>query len=150
MFDVFTRGSRDPSSLRVFGETLVAVVAVNALGAGAGILAGSGEDSDWYKALDKPSFNPPGWVFAPVWTSLYTLMGISLSMLWRIRRDNPAATPALQLFGIQLILNLLWSFLFFRWERPRDALIEIVVLNVAIVLAILAAWRVSKTAAILL
>jgi tryptophan-rich sensory protein len=78
------------------------------------------------------------------------MMGISLSILWRARHDKPAATPALQLFSIQLILNLLWSFLFFRWESPRAAFIEILLLNVAIVLAILAAWRVSKTAAILL
>jgi benzodiazapine receptor len=150
MSSVSSRTARDPSSLRVFGETLTAVVAVNALGAGAGILAGSGGDSDWYRSLEKPPFNPPGWIFAPVWTMLYTMMGVSLSILWRARRDKPSATPAVQLFGVQLLLNLLWSFLFFRWESPRAALLEILVLNVAIVLTIWAAWRVSRTAAILL
>jgi len=150
MSSMISRGTRDPSSLRLFGETLAFVVAVNALGAGAGILAGSGGDSAWYKSLEKPSFNPPGWVFPPVWTALYTMMGISLSILWRARHDKPAATPAMQLFTIQFILNLAWSFLFFRMENPRAALIEIVVLNVAIILTILAAWRVSKVAAVLL
>ena len=150
MSSALSRDTRDPSSLRVFGETLAFVVAVNALGVGAGILAGSGGESAWYKSLEKPSFNPPGWVFGPVWTALYTMMGISLSILWRARHDNRVATPAMQLFTVQLILNLVWSFLFFRWENPRAALIEIVVLNVAIVLTILAAWRVSRIAAVLL
>jgi tryptophan-rich sensory protein len=140
----------DRSSLRILAETLGFVVAVNAAGAGAGLLAGSGGESDWYKSLEKPSFNPPGWVFGPVWTALYTMMGISLSMLWRARDEKPAAGPALQLFTVQLILNLAWSFLFFRWENPRAAFVEILVLDAVIVLTILAAWRVSKTAALLL
>ena len=104
----------------------------------AGILAGSGGDSEWYASLEKPSFNPPGWVFGPVWTALYTMMGVSLSILWRARQDKPAATPAMQLFSIQLLLNLAWSFLFFRWQNPRAAFIEILVLNVVIVLTIVA------------
>ncbi len=150
MSSVLSRDSRDPSSLRVFGETLAAVVAVNALGAGAGILAGSGGDSEWYTSLEKPSFQPPSSVFAPVWTALYTMMGIALSILWRARNDKSAATPAMQLFTIQFILNLAWSFIFFRMENPRGAFFEILVLNVAIVLTIVAAWRVSKVAAVLL
>lgn len=140
----------DRTSLRAFGETLAAVATLNALGAGAGILAGSGGDSEWYQSLEKPSFQPPGWVFGPVWTTLYTMMGVSLSLLWHARRTKPAAEPALQLFTIQFLLNLLWSFLFFRWQNPRSAFVEILVLNVVIVLTILAAWRVSKTAALLL
>lgn len=150
MSSSLTHPSRDQSSLRVFAETLAIVVGVNALGAGAGILAGSGGDSQWYQSLEKPSFNPPSWVFGPVWTALYTMMGIALSILWRARRDNAAATPAMQLFTIQFILNLAWSFIFFRMEKPGAALVEILVLNVVIVLTILAAWKVSRTAAILL
>ena len=63
---------------------------------------------------------------------------------------SPAATPAMQLFSIQLMLNLFWSFLFFRWQNPRASFIEILILNVSIVLTIVAAWRVSKVAALLL
>jgi tryptophan-rich sensory protein len=140
----------DRSSLRTFVETLGFVVAINAAGAGAGLLAGSGGESDWYQSLEKPSFNPPSWVFGPVWTALYTMMGISLSILWRARDRTTAATPALRLFTIQLLMNLAWSFLFFRWQNPRAAFVEILVLNAVILLTILAAWRVSKTAALLL
>jgi len=142
--------THERSSLRAFGETLAAVATLNGLGAGAGILAGSGGDSEWYQSLEKPSFQPPGWVFGPVWTTLYSMMGVSLSLLWHARRSKPAAGPALQLFTIQFLMNLLWSFLFFRWQHPRSAFIEILVLNVVIVLTIIAAWRVSKVAALLL
>jgi benzodiazapine receptor len=141
---------RQQSSLRIFGETLGTVIALNATGAGAGILAGSGGKSDWYKALEKPSFQPPSWVFGPVWTTLYTMMGVSLSTLWRDRHSKPSAEPAMQLFTIQFLLNVMWSFLFFRWRNPRSAFVEILVLNVVIVLTIFAAWRVSKLAALLL
>ncbi len=126
------------------------IVGINGLGAGSAVLAGSGGQSDWFKSLKKPSFNPPSWVFAPAWTTLYTMMGISLSILWRARHDKSAATPAMQLFSIQLMLNLFWSFLFFRWQNPRASFIEILILDAAIVLTIIAAWRVSKVAALLL
>lgn len=144
------RRSKESSSLRVFAETASIVAGVNALGAGAGILAGSGGESEWYASLEKPSFQPPAWVFGPVWTALYTMMGISLSILWRARKRTPAATPALQLFAMQYLMNLAWSFLFFRWQRPRSAFVEILVLSFVVVLTIIAAWRVSRTAALLL
>lgn len=140
----------EQSSLRTFAQTLGFIGAINAAGATAGILAGSGGNSDWYRSLEKPSFNPPNWVFGPAWSTLYTLMGISLSILWRARQDSPAAKPALHLFSIQLIMNLAWSLLFFRWQQPRAAFIELLVLIGVIVLTILAAWRVSKIAALLL
>ena len=150
MPNALSHDSREPLTLRAFGETMACIVGINGLGAGAAILAGSGGQSDWYTSLDKPSFNPPSWVFAPAWTTLYTMMGVSLSILWRARHAKPAATPAMQLFSIQLMLNLLWSFLFFRWENPRASFIEILILNAAIALTIVAAWRVSKVAALLL
>jgi tryptophan-rich sensory protein len=131
-------------------ETLGFIVAANALGAGAGIVAGSGGDSEWYRSLEKPSFAPPPWLFGPVWTVLYSMMGIALSILWRARHDTPAAKPAMQLFTIQFVLNLLWSFIFFRLQNPRAAFVEILVLNLAILLTIRASWRVSRTAALLL
>ena len=141
---------RQPNTFRAFGEAVAAAAALNAIGAGAGLLAGSGGDSEWYRSLEKPSFQPPSGIFAPVWTLLYTFMGVSLSILWRARGAKPAANPAVQLFTIQYLLNLLWSFLFFRRQNPRAAFIEILVLNAVIVLTIFAAWRVSKLAALLL
>ncbi len=147
---ISVRRGKEPSSLRVFAETAGIVAGVNALGAGAGILAGSGSESEWYASLEKPSFQPPGWVFGPVWTALYTMMGVALSILWRARRRTAAANPALQLFAIQYLMNLAWSFLFFRWQRPRTAFVEILALSFVLILTIMTAWRISRTAALLL
>ena len=99
--------------------------------------------SGWYQTLVKPSFNPPNWIFGPVWTILYFLMGISLYMVW-IRKGN------LKWFWVQLILNSLWSFLFFGLKSPGMALIEIILLWVAIILTIKSFMKVYRTAAYLL
>jgi len=104
----------------------------------------------WYAALVKPSFNPPNWVFAPVWTSLYLLMGISVFLIWRKGLDNHLVNSGLRIFIFQLILNTLWSFLFFGLRSPLLGFLEIILLWVAIVLTILSFFRVSKLAGILL
>lgn len=104
----------------------------------------------WYATLVKPSFTPPNWVFAPVWTSLYLLMGISAFLVWRKGLDNHLVNSGLRIFILQLILNTLWSFLFFGLKSPLLGLIEIVLLWIAIVLTILNFFRVSKLAGILL
>lgn len=104
----------------------------------------------WYAGLVKPSLNPPSWVFAPVWTALFVLMGVSLFLLWREGTDRPPVRAALLVFGLQLVLNLLWSALFFGLQSPLLGLIEILVLWLAIVATILLAYRVSRPAAYLL
>lgn len=104
----------------------------------------------WYATLVNPSFNPPNWVFAPVWTGLYLLMGISAFLVWRKGLDNHLVNSGLRIFILQLILNTLWSFLFFGLKSPLLGLIEIVLLWIAIVLTILSFFRVSKLAGILL
>ena len=104
----------------------------------------------WYAALVKPSFNPPNWVFAPVWSGLYLLMGISAFLVWRKGLDNRLVNSALRLFIIQLILNTFWSILFFGLRSPVLGLAEIIILWVAIFLTILSFFRVSKIAGILL
>ena len=86
---------------------------------------------DWYRELTKPPFNPPDWVFAPVWTALYLLMAIAAWRVWRYRH-YPGRRPALVLFAIQLALNLLWSCLFFGLGAVGVALVEIVALWAAI------------------
>ena len=134
----------------IWPKSLITIPLIVGIGILMGYLSNSGFSNDWYARLDKPAFQPPGWAFGAVWTTLYTMMGIALSILWRARNDKSAATPAMQLFTIQFILNLAWSFIFFRMENPRGAFFEILVLNVAIVLTIVAAWRVSKVAAVLL
>jgi len=103
----------------------------------------------WYAQLNKPSFNPPNWIFAPVWTLLYILMGISLSMIWK----KPASlykSNALWLFFIQLFLNFCWSFLFFNFHKIGLSLVDISLLWIFIVLTIIAFSKLDKTAAWLL
>jgi len=104
----------------------------------------------WYAGLNKPSFSPPNWLFAPVWTILYALMGISVFLVWRERLERGEAKVALFLFAVQLVLNTFWSFLFFKLQNPFYALVEIFVLWVFILLTILSFSKISKPAGLLL
>ncbi|MBN1157392.1 tryptophan-rich sensory protein [Candidatus Woesearchaeota archaeon] len=99
--------------------------------------------STWYVDLTKPSFNPPSWVFGPVWTILYLMMGISLYLLW-IKKSN---RTAFILFGIQLVLNASWSILFFGLKVPLYALIEIIFLWFAILMTIIYFYKINKVSA---
>ncbi len=101
--------------------------------------------SGWYAALNKPSFNPPNWIFAPVWTALYAMMAIAAWRVWRIAGLENAA-GALTLYGIQLLLNFLWSMIFFGAHSIGFALVEIVVLLAAIVATMRAFWRHDRIA----
>ncbi|HQW69563.1 MAG TPA: tryptophan-rich sensory protein [Flavobacterium sp.] len=83
----------------------------------------------WYALINKPSFNPPNWVFAPVWTALYILMGYAAGRVWnRLEVDEINVKKAFLFFLIQLALNALWSFLFFGLQNPFLASIEIILL----------------------
>lgn len=93
---------------------------------------------DWYPALVKPPFNPPAWVFGPVWTLLYLMMGVAFFLVWRRVSVSPTSRGALAAFGVQLFLNFLWSFLFFRARSPGWALFEILLLWLAL------AWTVAR------
>jgi len=125
------------------------------LGAGAigSFFTAPAVQSNWYLELIKPAFNPPSWVFGPVWTTLYILMGISLFLIWKI---NPSeARPgerrrAVILFFIQLVLNVFWSIIFFGLHSLGGAFIEIVFLWLTILATIIAFAKISKSAAWLL
>ena len=104
----------------------------------------------WYESLNKPAFNPPNWLFGPVWTTLYTLMGISFAAIWNEGIQNKNVEKALYIFGIQLLLNGLWSFLFFGYQNPLLAFIEILFLAAAIVLTIIKFKEIKAWAAWLL
>ena len=104
----------------------------------------------WYATLQKPSFEPPNWVFAPVWTLLFLLMGISLYLIWSKGLEDKKAKIAIVIFSSQLVLNILWSFLFFGFKSPLYAFIEIIILWLAILATIISFYRISKTAAYLL
>lgn len=104
----------------------------------------------WYATLNKPAFNPPNWLFAPVWTILYLLMGISAYLVWSKGTKKQKVKTPLLLFGFQLALNIAWSFLFFGWHSLFLALIEIIFLWLVILLTILSFTRISRLAGILL
>lgn len=94
--------------------------------------AGATEPADgWYATLQKPSWNPPRWVFGPVWSMLYAMMAVSAWLVWR-RPASSARRAAMIAFSVQLVFNVAWSALFFGLERPDLAALEIVVLWVAI------------------
>jgi benzodiazapine receptor len=104
---------------------------------------------EWYASLQKPSFTPPNWLFSPVWISLFLLMGVSLYLLWQTAAKKEAKM-ALVFFAVQLILNMLWSAIFFGLKSPMVAFIEIIVLWVAIFLTMTKSLKVAKTAGYLL
>jgi len=104
----------------------------------------------WFVTLPKPSFNPPNWVFAPVWTLLFFLMGISLYLIWNEKQKGKNIQTAILVFFQQLSLNVLWSALFFGMHNPALAFIEIIVLWFAILMTIFYFAKISKTAAWLL
>ena len=85
--------------------------------------------ADWYPTLIKPSFNPPNWIFAPVWSMLYVMMGVAAGLVWdRMEQESEVVKKALLFFVIQLGLNALWSYLFFGLRNPMLAGLEIIVL----------------------
>lgn len=100
---------------------------------------------DWYQSLQKPPFNPPDWVFAPVWTTLYVLMAVAGWRVWRGAQPE-AGRKALLVFALQLGLNLAWSFLFFGLQRIDLALVEVVILLLAIVANTILFWRIDRLA----
>jgi benzodiazapine receptor len=102
----------------------------------------------WYETLNKPSFNPPNWVFAPVWTILYFLMGITLFLVWK-QNASKERNRAILLFSVQLFLNFCWSFLFFYFHQIGLALIEILLLWISIVSMIVLFYRIKPLAAYL-
>jgi translocator protein len=120
---------------------------------GAGLLGSlftRGSITSWYPLLQKPSFTPPGWLFAPVWFLLYILMGVSAFLIWRMGFRQFHVRESLIIFMIQLALNALWSFAFFGLKSPIAGLIVIVPLWTAILLAMINFYKVSKTASLLL
>ncbi len=109
-------------------KILIVVVTCLAIGYFSGIVTRSAI-SDWYPTLVKPSFNPPNWVFAPVWSLLYIMMGVAAGLVWdRIDNDRETVKRALVIFAVQLALNALWSYLFFGLHNPMLAGLEIIVL----------------------
>lgn len=117
--------------------------------AGVGSIATTSGVPGWYATLAKPSWTPPGWVFGPVWTVLYLAMAVAAWLVWR-EGGLRANRMELTLFGVQLALNGLWSWLFFGLERPSAAAVEILLLWLAIAATTVVFWRRSLAAGVLL
>jgi benzodiazapine receptor len=100
----------------------------------------------WYAALQKPPFTPPNWLFAPAWITLYLLMAIAAFLVWRTGLEKRQTRTALIVFLVQLILNVLWSIVFFGVESPLYGLIVIIALWVAILVTIIMFFRISRIA----
>ena len=105
--------------------------------------------STWYVELSKPSFNPPSWIFGPVWTLLFILMGISLYLVYT-SPSSKIRTIALILFAVQFVFNVLWSYLFFGINRPDLAFAEIIILLGLIIATTIYFFRVNKISGYLL
>jgi tryptophan-rich sensory protein len=115
------------------------------VGATAGIFT-AGAIPDWYSTLNRPVFNPPNWLFGPVWTVLYLVMGVSLFLVWKEQKSS-ARNRAIFIFSVHLILNFGWSFLFFYFNSIGLALVEIILLLISIVLMLIKFHKVKPIAA---
>lgn len=131
--------------LRLFISVFIPLL----VGGLSGFFTATGVDA-WYRTINKPSWNPPNWIFGPVWTTLYVMMGISLYLIWKAAASTTAKRSAFIFFGVQLLLNFFWSVVFFRLQSPGWALVEIIFLWVAILLTIFSFSRINKAAAWLL
>ena len=136
-------------NMRGWGE-LLGFIAISQFAGVIGSLVTFPSIPSWYAGLVKPELAPPNWVFGPVWITLFTLMGIAAFLVWQKGRRRKATRPALMVFFAQLMLNSMWSVLFFGLQDPRAAFVEIVALWGAILAMILLFWRIHKTAAWLL
>jgi translocator protein len=117
--------------------------------AAAGAWFTRGSVTTWYPTVSKPAWNPPAWLFGPVWTVLYVMMAIAAWLVWR-RAGFSGASGALGIFALQLALNAAWSPLFFGMRNPAAGLVDIAALWIAIGATLIAFWRVLPPAAVLL
>lgn len=128
---------------------LFVIVALCLAVGGLGAVITTPEINGWYRSIAKPTWNPPDWVFGPVWTTLYVLMAIAAWLVWKPLGMKEGATP-LTLFAIQLALNFAWSWIFFGLHQPGWAFAEIVILWLTILATIVAFFCRSRTAGWLL
>ncbi|MEL1252846.1 TspO/MBR family protein [Flavobacterium sp. DGU38] len=133
-----------------FVKIAIAVVVCLAVGYSASLVTRPSV-AEWYPTIEKPFFNPPNWIFMPVWTLLYILMAVAAGLVWdKIKEQNEEVKKALGFFIIQLTLNAVWSYLFFGLKNPMLALIEIALLWLMIYETYLKFIKINKTAGYLL
>lgn len=130
--------------MNLFIKIAVCVLLCAGLGFASGFSTAN-EINGWYQQIQKPSWNPPNWIFSPVWTSLYILMGIAAGLIWH--SANEKKNKALMLFVLQFMFNLAWSFIFFSQHEIGWALAEITVMLILIIATTISFYRINKTAA---
>lgn len=137
------------NTLSATWKFIIAILLCEIVGITSGLLA-SANKNEWFDNLIKPTWNPPGYLFAPVWTTLYLLMGISLALIWKNKASESSKRNAYVLFAIQLFLNFWWSIFFFQFHSPALALVDIVLMVITILLTIFSFSSFSKLASWLL
>lgn len=128
---------------------IIAILICESIGIISGLIANTGINP-WFDTLHKPLWNPPAFLFAPVWTLLYLLMGISLWLIWKSNTPSPQKNNAIILFSLQLFFNFWWSIIFFKFQSPGFALVDIILMLNLILFTILSFSKISKLAAWLL
>ena len=123
---------------------LISILLPLSLGAIAGMFT-SQSVPEWYATLNRPSFNPPNWIFGPVWTTLYILMGISFFLVWK-QEESKVRNRAILIFLLQLMLNFAWSFIFFYFNMIGLALVEIILLWISIVMMLVVFYKIKPIA----
>ena len=131
------------------GWTVIPFIVVCFAAGGIGSLFMGADTWTWYRGLTQPAVTPPGWLFGPVWSALYLMMGIAAWLVWR-RGPAPGVGAALVLFAAQLVLNAIWTPVFFGLQNPGGALVIIGLLWLAIVATTVVFWRQSRAAGVLL
>lgn len=143
MIDETTRPSKPAQAVGLLAWLLIAAVA-GGIGSAASLQAGS-----FYAQLERPAWAPPAWVFGPVWTVLYAMMGVAAWLVWRVGGFG-AARVVLILFLVQLAFNALWSWLFFGWQLGAFSVVDIGLLWILILTTIVCFWRIRAWAGALL
>lgn len=130
-------------------KIIICIAICLGLGFFSGYYSGSAV-TDWYTSLNKPFFQPPPWVFGPAWSVLYTLIGIALALVWHASGNEEQRGKAIRLFAFQLLLNLIWSPVFFKFQNPPVALGIIILMIFMILMTLNAFNKIDRRASLLM
>ena len=133
-------------SMKNWVKLIVSLLIPQLIGASGAYFTITGRGS-WYQQIQRPEWNPPNWIFGPVWTTLYVLMGIAFYLVWKAEAPQKLKRPAMLFWALQMILNFFWSFIFFGQHQIGLAFAEIIILWLMILLTIFAFARINKLAA---
>jgi tryptophan-rich sensory protein len=132
------------------GAKLIVSLILPQMAALSGLLFTETGKGSWYQSIQKPSWNPPGWLFGPVWTALYILMGIAFYLVWKTPAETPGKKKAMTFWIAQLVLNFFWTWVFFGQQEIGWALVEIICLWLLILMTIFAFAKCTRLGAWLL